>query len=632
LVLASDEDSSLNALKFSLASEIVELVVLTGDETFLQTLREAVGGARRLWHVPSADKVSDLLVAGGVGIVVLDVAALHEPAQVFVTQIKLQFPDLVIVVAGNRESENSLAAQISAGAVYRFIHKPLSPGRARLFVEAAVRRYDEQRLRSASLPVYNPPSSKLPWIIAALVAAVALAGAIFWSLRTGSPADEASVFAGADKTHASSPLLAQAAAALAANRLTAPAGDNALELYLRATAQRPADPLARAGLSEVRERLLAKAENSLLEERLDEAAADIEIARKAGVESGRIAFLSAQLAKSRDQLRAAQSAVRARNEPKPGAPGPTAAQSAAADKLNDLVNLATARLGASHLIDPEKDNARYYVEEALKLDANDADAQDVKRQLAVRLLNEARASMDRRDFAHAADWIQAAEGIAVPANIETSQGLLAAARKQAQTDAYAQLLKNVSERVQQDRLIEPVNDNAKYYLLTLRGLDPQNPGLAPAVQELGTRLVAKARLALTLQQIEAARSWLDEASGLGFSSAEGNAVRHDLDAVASQKQFMDNIVPSSALTLLKSAQPVYPPKAQSAKIDGWVELDFTVAETGQVSDVSVLNGSPTGVFDEAAIKAVTQWRYAPVLRDGKPVPVRSRVRIRFSLP
>src|ERR1700735_3636724 len=71
-VLASDEDTgTLEALKFSLASDIVELVVLTSDDAFLQTLREAVGGARRLWHVPSADKVSDLLVAGEVGIVVL---------------------------------------------------------------------------------------------------------------------------------------------------------------------------------------------------------------------------------------------------------------------------------------------------------------------------------------------------------------------------------------------------------------------------------------------------------------------------------------------------------------------------------------------------------------------------------
>src|SRR6202453_2310975 len=99
MTLASDEDGdvdALEALQFSLASDIVELVVLTRDDVFLQTLREAVGGARRLWHVPSADKVSDLLVAGEVGILVLDVQALNETPSVFVGQIKRQFPDLVV--------------------------------------------------------------------------------------------------------------------------------------------------------------------------------------------------------------------------------------------------------------------------------------------------------------------------------------------------------------------------------------------------------------------------------------------------------------------------------------------------------------------------------------------------------
>ena len=60
-MLASDEDGgTLDALKFSLASDIVELVVLTSDEVFLHTLREAVGGARRLWHVPSDRKSTRL--------------------------------------------------------------------------------------------------------------------------------------------------------------------------------------------------------------------------------------------------------------------------------------------------------------------------------------------------------------------------------------------------------------------------------------------------------------------------------------------------------------------------------------------------------------------------------------------
>ena len=154
-MLASDEEGgTLDALRFSLASDIVELVVLTGDEAFLQTLREAVGGSRRLWHVPSADKVSDLLVAGEVGILVLDVLALQR------SPVGVHLADQAAVsrpcCRGRRQSgcgDSRSPALISAGTVYRFIHKPMSPGRAKLFADAAVKKYDEQRRRTASTPV-----------------------------------------------------------------------------------------------------------------------------------------------------------------------------------------------------------------------------------------------------------------------------------------------------------------------------------------------------------------------------------------------------------------------------------------------------------------------------------------------
>jgi protein TonB len=63
-----------------------------------------------------------------------------------------------------------------------------------------------------------------------------------------------------------------------------------------------------------------------------------------------------------------------------------------------------------------------------------------------------------------------------------------------------------------------------------------------------------------------------------------------------------------------------------------VELDFTITATGEVKDISVHGSSPPGRFEQAAIRAVAQWRYQPVLRDAKPTPVRARLRIRFSLP
>jgi TonB family protein len=626
LVLASDEDgSSLEALKFSLASDIVELVVLTSDDAFLQTLREAVGGARRLWHVPSADKVSDLLVAGEVGIVVLDVQTLHDSARVFVEQIKRQFPDLVLVAAGHRDDENSLAGLISAGLVYRFIHKPMSPARAKLFAEAAIKKHEDQRRRAAETPVRKSasPASRV-WLMGGAIAALLVVGVIAWIVnRSGE--EPAQPTSSEKPAPVESLLLARAGAALAANRLTEPAGDNALELYLQLQASNPADSNARLGLAEVHERLLARAENALLEERLDEAAAAIETARKSGVESGRIAFLTAQLAKSREQIKTAQAQVQQQNRPH-------AEAKPEEDRVAPLVALANQRVADGHLLEPDRDSARYFVQEALRTDPQNAAALDAKRALASRLMEDARSAIDRRDFARALYVIEGANGIAVPANIEALQNLLSAARQQAEADARSQLLKNANERLLQDRLIEPANDNAKYFYLTLKQLEPGNPALASVLQDLGTRLTAKARRALILGQLDAAKSWLDEVGSIGFNSAEASSVQHDLDAAVAQHDFMTTLVPASQLTVLKSVQPSYPMRAVNAKIEGWVDVEFTVAETGKVRDVSVRASSNPGVFDDAAVKAVAQWRYKPVLRDAKPVPVRSEIRVRFTLP
>jgi TonB family protein len=622
-VLASDEESGTqDAPRFSLASEIVELVVLTYDEIFLQTLHEAVGSARRIWHVLAPDKVSDLLVAGEVGILVLDVQALNETAAVFVGQIKRQFPDLVVVVAGNRDAENALAGLISAGIVYRFIHKPMSPGRAKLFADAAVKKYGERPRRPAATPpVKGRPRSSPGMLISGTVGVLSVIVAAVWGMhRSGEVDTGAPHSARVAGSAAESPQLTDAAAALAANRLTEPPGDNALALYGQAVARNPADPIARAGLTEVRERLLARAENALLEERLDEAEVAIETARKSGVESGRISFLTAQLAKSRERMKSAQASARARNAPK-----------TPEDKVTPLLTLAAQRITDARLIDPEQDSARFYVREALRLDPTNGAAQEAGRALAMRLLTEVHDAIERRDFVHASGWLEAAKGIAAAHEIETAQVSLAYARREADSDAWNQLLKNATERLQQDRLIEPADDSAKYYLTTLRDLDPANPGLGAAMQDLGNRLVAKSRRALSLEQYDAARSWLEEAGTIGFASSESTAVKHDLDAAAARQQFLANVVAAGDLSLVKSVKPIYPPKANSNKIQGWVELDFTVSESGAVQDIRVHAASTPGVFEDAAISALSQWRYRPVQRDARSVAQRARIRIRFAL-
>jgi len=57
--------------------------------------------------------------------------------------------------------------------------------------------------------------------------------------------------------------------------------------------------------------------------------------------------------------------------------------------------------------------------------------------------------------------------------------------------------------------------------------------------------------------------------------------------------------------------PEYPARALSRGIEGWVQVQFTISETGSVIDAVVVDSSPKNVFDDAAIKAILRWRYNP---------------------
>ena len=78
-----------------------------------------------------------------------------------------------------------------------------------------------------------------------------------------------------------------------------------------------------------------------------------------------------------------------------------------------------------------------------------------------------------------------------------------------------------------------------------------------------------------------------------------------------------------------NADPVYPPEARDARVQGVVILEATISRTGEVSDVEVLRSVP--LLDEAAVAAVRQWRYEPTLVDGEPVSILMTLTINFQL-
>ena len=77
--------------------------------------------------------------------------------------------------------------------------------------------------------------------------------------------------------------------------------------------------------------------------------------------------------------------------------------------------------------------------------------------------------------------------------------------------------------------------------------------------------------------------------------------------------------------------PTYPLAARSRRIEGTVLVEFTIRPDGRVSEPRVVQTPASGVFDQAVLRAIVQWRFTPRIEGGQPVSRRARQTVRFSL-
>ena len=84
-----------------------------------------------------------------------------------------------------------------------------------------------------------------------------------------------------------------------------------------------------------------------------------------------------------------------------------------------------------------------------------------------------------------------------------------------------------------------------------------------------------------------------------------------------------------APALVSRVEPLHPRRAVSANVQGVVILEAVVDREGHVESVEVLRSIP--LLDDAAIAALRQWRYSPLLLNGRPERFVLTVTVGFSL-
>lgn len=113
-------------------------------------------------------------------------------------------------------------------------------------------------------------------------------------------------------------------------------------------------------------------------------------------------------------------------------------------------------------------------------------------------------------------------------------------------------------------------------------------------------------------------------SGVGvFRNGPGTVVRQEPRAKARVSQgVMEGFLSGKVL-------PEYPAIARAAGIEGTVVLQATISKLGTIENLRVVSGPI--MLRQAAIDAVSRWRYRPYLLNGEPVEVETTVNVQFTL-
>ena len=641
------------------------LVALTQDVKLIEALRTVADVQRPVKAVGSEVDLAAALMTHNGGVAVLDAAAVASPIAQLAARLNTQFPDLILIAVGGINDQGALAQLIADGSVHRFLHKPVSEQRVRLFVGAAWRRHEEvasgAQLASASSAAAGKARSmhgRLLGVAAILVVMAVLACLTWRALHEPSAAAAAALRhpgAAVAGDAALEDLLARADRALDAGALITPPGENAAQLYREAQGHNARDPRAANGLEEVISRLLAAADEELRAGHLDAAQRLCDAARAVNPEHPRAAFLAAQISAQRERAVLAQAqraaasgdlgrALAVLDNAARGARPSQLATEARAELVRAQVDLRVAQLlqrgraALEHgqLIEPTEQNARFYIESALALAPDNADVQQAQQDLYARLLGEGGQALAAGNAERAGYWATAAgDAGADLAQVATLKERVERLRSSVTADTLARLSTLFNQRLAQGKLIDPETDSAKFYLAQLTEADAAHPSTQQARTAFAARLLDEAGKARAARDFPLARQWLTQAHAAGADPAAVAALDAQLPALPAAPAAAaqpNGFVNASTLTQTHYVSPRYPSAAQEHKVGGWVDVQFTVAADGSVADTSIVGAQPVGVFERSALDAVRRWRYQPVTRDGRAVSERARVRVLFEAP
>jgi TonB family protein len=665
----------------------LSVLLVTRDDQLWPQIGTHLSSDLILKQVDSIDELITQTPPGQPAIVLLDSRGQADHAGLL-SRLQLHSPRFAVVALDEVGSAQQWTNPIALRQVIALVSVPVQTDKLKTAVENA---HEEVNARVALLgesgasgeahsaahgaPRTSDASSgerKIPWIPASIIAAVLIAGAAAFVLfrhgdsspkptaaESGQPAPQTAAkpasapapTAAAAADEKVDLLIEKAQQAMTDRHFIEPAEGSALSLYRNALLLEPGNGEARQGLQRLAEILFGRVQSALDERKIDVALQALETARSINPDDTRLSALDQRIATLKAEFGPAQilAAINAQNFDRAAQLIDEAARSkslsnAKLTQLRDelrrkheeadvanLVKLIDTRLQQDKLLEPRNDSAAYYLAQARAAGATAAALQTQSQEIFKRLSQSVHDAIGQRHFADADRLLTDMHGAGFPASATAGlqHDLSTARAAQAAAAEQPQYLDLAQSRLTQGKVTEPDNDSALYYFNQLRAADPKNSALPKLSAAIQAQMLAQARAALDANQPDRADALLKAAGGLG-ASADLSALNDRLAQVKLASAGPPEVTEAS-LTRIKQVELDYPSGALRKNIEGWVELSFVVTAEGKVAKIKVLDANPTGIFEDAASKALSRVRYKPPMQAGKPAAVSTKLRIAFRM-
>jgi len=261
---------------------------------------------------------------------------------------------------------------------------------------------------------------------------------------------------------------------------------------------------------------------------------------------------------------------------------PAKAAAGAVEKVDLLIEKAGQAMADRHFIDPADGSALTLYRNALVLDPNNGEAHQGLQRLAEILFTRAQSALDERKFDVALQALESARSInpgdrrlsALDERIASLRAELGPAqimatinagnfdragqlideaartkslsaaklaqlrdelRRRHQDSDVANFVKLIDTRLQQDKLVEPRNDSAAYYLTQARAAGARAAALQSQSQEIYKRLTQAEHAAIDQRRFADADRVLADLRTYGAPAATIASLQHDLSSARSQQ-------------------------------------------------------------------------------------------------